>query len=154
MPGDDWDAPGRAMAIYLNGDAITEPDRRGRRIADDSFLLLVNTGSERTSFYLPGRPYQGPWEVVLDTARPSDRTAAAADEPVLMEPYSLCLLRQAPGDQAGGSSRPTRSSAVSSRSAACRAPAFKTSALSGDLPTAPVPTSPTITYSVPSAKAI
>ena len=71
MTGDDWDASGRAIAVYLNGDAITEPDPRGQRVADDSFLLLVNTGSERTSFDLPGPPYQGPWEVVLDTARPS-----------------------------------------------------------------------------------
>ena len=123
MTGDDWDAPGRAMAAFLNGDAITEPDRRGQRVVDDSFLLLVNTGSERTLFDLPGPPYQGPWEVVVDTARPSDRTAIAPDEPVPMEPYSLCLLRRIPPDQAGGSSRPARSSAVSSRRTACRAQA-------------------------------
>jgi len=145
MTADDWDASGWAMAVYLNGDAITEPDRLGQRIADDSFLLMVNTGSERTLFDLPGPPYQGPWQVVLDTARPSDRTAAAPDEPVRMEAYSLCLLRRVPGDQVGGSSRPARSSAVSSRLAACRARTSRTPALSGNLPTAPVPTSPTIT---------
>jgi isoamylase len=50
----DWEAQGRAMAVFLNGDAITEPDPRGRRIVDDSFLVLVNTGSEGTSFDLPG----------------------------------------------------------------------------------------------------
>ena len=94
MTDDDWDAQSRAMAVFLNGDAITEPDTRGRRIVDDSFLLLVNTGPEGTSFDLPGPPYDGPWEVVLDTARAPERTAAAPDEPVRMEPYSLCLLRR------------------------------------------------------------
>ena len=123
MTDDDWDAPGRAMAVFLNGDTISEPDPYGRPITDDSFLLLVNTGPERTSFGLPGPPYQGPWDVILDTARPSDRTAAPPGEPVRMESYSLCLLRRAPGGQAGGSSRPARSSAVSSRQTACRAQA-------------------------------
>jgi glycogen operon protein len=94
MDDDNWDADGRSMAVFLNGDAITEPDRRGRRIADDSFLLLVNTGPEGLSFDLPGRPYNGPWEVVLDTARAPEHPGAAPDEPVRMEPYSLCLLRR------------------------------------------------------------
>jgi isoamylase len=145
MTDDDWGAQGRAMAVFLNGDAITEPDARGRRIADDSFLLLVNTGPEQALFDLPGPPYDGPWELVLDTARPSDRTVAAPDEPVRMESYSLCLLRRVPGDQPGGSSRPARSSAVSSRLAACRARDSRAAALTGNLPMAPVPTSPTIT---------
>ena len=38
-----------------------------------------------------------------------------------MEPYSLCLLRRTPGDQANGSSRLSSSSVVSSRLADCRA---------------------------------
>jgi isoamylase len=154
MTDDDWDAPGRAMAVFLNGDAITEPDPRGQPIVDDSFLLLVNTGSEGTSFDLPGPPYDGPWEVVFDTAWAPDRTAAAPDEPARMEPYSLRLLRRVPGVQAGRSSRPFRSSAVSLRLAACCARASRTSALSGNLPTAPVPTSPTITYLWSGAMAI
>jgi isoamylase len=151
MTNDDWAAPGRAMAVFLNGDAITEPDERGQPITDDSFLLLVNTGSEPTLFDLP---YQGQWKVVLDTVRATDRTAAARDEPVRMEPYSLCLLRWVPGDQAGGPSRPARSSAVSSPLASCRARFLRMSGLSGNPPTAPVPVSPTITYSWPGAMAI
>ena len=150
---EDWDIPRQAMAVFLNGDAISEPDECGRPITDDSFLLLVNTGSERTAFVLPESPYQGPWEVVLDTARP-DRIAAAPDGPVRMEPYSLCLLRRGAGDQAGGSSRPARSSAVSSRLDACSARSLRMPALSGNLPTAPVSTSPTITYFCSAAKVI
>jgi isoamylase len=154
MTDEDWDAPGQAMAVYLNGDAITEPDPHGQPIADFSFLLLVNTASGRTSFELPGPPYDGPWEDVLNTAWPSGRTAAAPAEPVRMEPYSLCLLRRASGDQAGAPSRPARSSVLSSRLQACSARLCRMSALSGNLPAAPVPASPTITYSWPDAMAI
>jgi glycogen operon protein len=145
MTDEDWDAQGRAMAVFLNGDAITEPDPRGRRIVDDSFLLLVNTGPEGTSFDLPGPPYDGLWEVVLDTARAPERAVMPPDEPVRMEPYSLRLLRRTPGGQANGSSRPASSAAVSSRLAACRACDLRRSGWTGNLPTAPVPTSPAIT---------
>ncbi len=31
-----------ALAIFLNGDGILDPDRRGRRTHDESFLLMVN----------------------------------------------------------------------------------------------------------------
>jgi isoamylase len=97
MTNDDWDADGRAMAVFLNGDAITEPDPGGRHIVDDSFLLLVNAGSDGILFGLPRPPYDGPWEVVLDTARGPTGVGEAPDEPVWMEPYSLCLLRKTAG---------------------------------------------------------
>ncbi len=135
----------QSMAVFLNGDAITEPDPHGRRIADDSFLLLVNTGAEGTSFDLPGPPYDGPWEVVLDTSQTPERAGAAPEEPVRMVPYSLCLLRRTAGSQANGSSRPASSSAVSSRLAACRVCDLRRSGWTGNLPTAPVPTSPATT---------
>ena len=146
MTDEDWDAQGRAMAVFLNGDAITEPDPRGRRIVDDSFLLLVNTGPEGTSFDLPGPPYDGPWEVVLDTARAPERAGAPLDEPVRMEPYSLCLLRRTPGGQANGSSRPA--SSCGGQLAVSRLPRLRLEARPGGpgtCPTAPVPTSPAIT---------
>jgi len=144
MNDDDWDVQGQAMAVFLNGEAITEPDPRGRRIVDDSFLLLVNTGSNGTSFNLPRAPYDGPWEVVLDTAQSPER-ATIQTQTVRMEPYSLCLLRRATGSQAGGSSIPARSSAVSSRVAAHRARDTSADALTGNLPMAPAATSPTAT---------
>jgi len=86
MTDDDWKIYGRAMAVFLNGAAITEPDRDGQRIVDDSFLLLVNTGPEGTLFDLPGPPYDGPWEVVLDTGLTAEGAAAAPNESVRLEP--------------------------------------------------------------------
>ena len=32
----------KALAVFLNGDAIPEPDPRGEPVVDDSFLLLFN----------------------------------------------------------------------------------------------------------------
>ena len=43
MTQSDWDAGyARSLAVYLNGDAISEPDPRGDPISDDRFLLLFN----------------------------------------------------------------------------------------------------------------
>ena len=40
--------------MFLNGDAITEPDPRGERVRDDSFLLLFSADSQPCRFTLPG----------------------------------------------------------------------------------------------------
>ena len=94
MTDDDWAAGHRkAIAVFLNGDAITEPGARGQRMVDDSFLLLFNAGSDEVSFGLPAPPYDGLWEIVLDTAM-SQRGGAVQDQQVRMESHSLCVLRQ------------------------------------------------------------
>ncbi|HET9975008.1 MAG TPA: glycogen debranching enzyme, partial [Streptosporangiaceae bacterium] len=56
------------LAVYLNGDAISEPDPRGGKITDDSFLLLFNAHSNPLTFTLPDGGYAAGWEVVIDTA--------------------------------------------------------------------------------------
>jgi isoamylase len=69
MTGANWNADyGKAIAVFLNGDAITEPDPRGERVTDDSFLLLFNAHSEPVPFTLPPARFGASWEVVLDTA--------------------------------------------------------------------------------------
>jgi len=69
MTGLDWGASyGKAMAVFLNGDAITEPGPHGERVADDSFLLLFNAHSDPVTFTLPAERFGRSWEVVLDTA--------------------------------------------------------------------------------------
>jgi len=75
----DWHTGyARAVTVYLNGDAITEPDTRGQRVRDDSFLLLFNAHSESITFRLPEEGYGERWEIVLDTAA----DLATAQEPV------------------------------------------------------------------------
>jgi isoamylase len=71
MTDDDWGASyAKSLAVFLNGDAITEPDPRGGKITDDSFLLLFNTHSNPLMFTLPEAGYAAGWEVVIDTAHP------------------------------------------------------------------------------------
>ena len=67
----DWYAPGaKSLAVFLNGDAITEPDPRGEGITDDRFLLLFNANDNAVSFTLPGVRFGREWEIVIDTCGP------------------------------------------------------------------------------------
>ncbi len=71
MTDDDW-AVGfaKSLTVFLNGDAITEPDPRGDRIRDDSFLLLFNASELDLEFTVPPERYGQQWAKVLDTAVP------------------------------------------------------------------------------------
>jgi isoamylase len=64
----DWNAGyAKSLAVYLNGDAISEPDPRGEPISDDRFLLLFNVGSDPITFTLPPAELAPGWDVVVDT---------------------------------------------------------------------------------------
>jgi isoamylase len=60
----------KALAVFLNGDAISEPDPRGERITDDRFLLLFNAGGDTVTFTLPEARYGASWQVYIDTCGP------------------------------------------------------------------------------------
>ncbi|MBM6546814.1 glycogen debranching protein GlgX [Janibacter sp. YIM B02568] len=65
----EWgDSNAGAMMVFLNGQAIDEPDERGRRLVDDDFLLLFNAWHEPVDFVLPGSAYGDSWECCVDTA--------------------------------------------------------------------------------------
>jgi isoamylase len=67
MGDDDWDAGSApAVGLFLNGSAITDRDRRGQRVSDDSFLLLFNAHDEPVEWTLP-KQWGGSWELVLET---------------------------------------------------------------------------------------
>ena len=69
MTGEDWQADyAKSLAVFLNGDAISEPDPRGGRITDAKFLLLFNAHSNPIMFTLPEASFATGWEVVIDTA--------------------------------------------------------------------------------------
>jgi glycogen operon protein len=70
MTGADWNSGyAKALAVCLNGDAITEPGPRGERITDADFVFLINAHSGPVTFTIPphlGSPGEG-WQVVVDT---------------------------------------------------------------------------------------
>ncbi|WP_432570372.1 glycogen debranching protein GlgX [Kineococcus sp. SYSU DK005] len=69
MTGADWgDGANRCVMVFLNGEAIPEPDRRGERIVGDSFLVMYNPWHEPVEFTLPEKAYGDDWRPRLDTA--------------------------------------------------------------------------------------
>jgi glycogen operon protein len=104
MADGDWErADAHAIAVHLNGDAISEPDAHGQAIRDDSFLLLFNAHWEHVAFHLPAGEYGHAWNVVVDTAEPSardaDPTAAvrfAAGDTVKVEARAAVVLIRVP----------------------------------------------------------
>jgi glycogen operon protein len=68
MSDEDWQAGyAKALMVFLNGEAIAEPDVRGERVTDDNFLLLYNAAPESVRFTIPRRKYGSVWTCVLDT---------------------------------------------------------------------------------------
>jgi glycogen operon protein len=94
MSEHDWHLGyARCVGMQLAGDAIIEPDPRGRRIVDDDFVLLLNAHHEPIAFRLPpGRDAAG-WEPVLDTAREAVPPAPRRGEYPLAA-RSLAVLTQ------------------------------------------------------------
>jgi glycogen operon protein len=81
MTEDDWGSGfGRAVAVFLNGEAITGTDDRGGRVIDDSFILCFSAHHEPIEFTPPSELQHSSWQVVLDTA------ATAADEDADIKP--------------------------------------------------------------------
>ena len=98
MTDDDWRTGyAKSMAVFLNGNAIVEPGRRGERVVDDSFLLLFNAHSSDLRFTLPGEEYGESWEIALDTAasQVEGRPQVKAGSSVDVESRSLLVLRRA-----------------------------------------------------------
>ncbi len=96
MTEQDWHAGyAKSLAVFLNGEAITEPDPRGRPVRDDSFLLLVNAHYEELEFTLPGEDYAERWTWCLDTteADPPDREPVKARDQIRIAGRALVLLR-------------------------------------------------------------
>ncbi|WP_236243437.1 glycogen debranching protein GlgX [Streptomyces sp. CC228A] len=99
MTARDWQAASaRALSVFLNGHAISEPGPRGERISDDSFLLLFNASPDEKEFVVPvnhGRQ----WQVVVDTAvpegvAPGQGDKVAAGDRVTLVGRSLVVLRR------------------------------------------------------------
>jgi isoamylase len=68
MGDEDWDRGlVNSVGLFLNGEAITDRDRRGQQVTDDSFLVLFNGDSGLTDWSLP-KQWGKRWEAVFDTS--------------------------------------------------------------------------------------
>ena len=69
MTDEDWDRGFvRSLALRLAGDAIEETDEQGRRLIDDTLLILLNAHHEPLDFTLPAHKRGVRWQSVLDTS--------------------------------------------------------------------------------------
>jgi glycogen operon protein len=79
MTDADWHGGyARSLAVFLNGQAITEPGTRGEPVRDNHFLLLFNAHSDAVRFVLPGADHAVGWHVEVDTAAPPSRPGTGA----------------------------------------------------------------------------
>ncbi len=109
MAGRDWNTPdARALMVFLNGDAITEPGPRGEPVRDDTFLILLSAQQEPVTFTLPGPKFGQSWAITLDTAagRASEDSGSehGPGGQIVLAGHAIMALRRtdpAPAPQAG-----------------------------------------------------
>jgi isoamylase len=71
MTEEQWnDGFAKAIAIFLNGQEISEPGERGERIMDESFVLFFNAHYEMIEFTIPKGLQHWQWQVIIDTTQP------------------------------------------------------------------------------------
>ncbi|WP_154794303.1 glycogen debranching protein GlgX [Occultella kanbiaonis] len=94
MGSDAWNtAFARSVAVFLNGEAIEEPDVRGRRVTDDSLYLLINADADDIEFSLPDADFGAAWSPVLSTDSEQGLGAAyGPGEQVAVTARSIVIL--------------------------------------------------------------
>ena len=95
MTADDWHSGVKSVAVGLNGQAMREPDARGERIRDDSFLLCFNAHAYPVDFVIPETLYARHWQTVIDTFHPRGDTEQqiSAGETLTVQGRSVVVLR-------------------------------------------------------------
>jgi isoamylase len=97
MTQEDWDRGfDKCVAVFLNGNAIREPDARGERVVDDSFLLCFNAHEEAVDFVIPDGDYGEEWTAELDTTESTGTTERVmkAGEKIPLPGRSLLIFRK------------------------------------------------------------
>jgi len=105
MDGTDWDQGyARSVMVFLGGDDLPERDRRGERIVDDSFLLLLNASDGPLEFTLPDAAYGEKWRTLVSTASATDPEPVvhAASRQVTVESFATVLLVREAGEVHAG----------------------------------------------------
>ncbi len=102
MKAQNWDDDfGKAIVVFLNGDAIADLDARGIRVVDDSFLMAFNAHFEDIDLTLPDGPYGDAWSVVVDTStglvRHKPGETLAAGSATTLPARSLVVLQRVGG---------------------------------------------------------
>jgi isoamylase len=91
MSEEQWhDGKAHVLGMLVHGEGSDERDARGRSVAGDSLLLLLNGGGRARYFALPKQVTPGTWREVVNTARPGTRTPTG--DAVHLGAHCLLLL--------------------------------------------------------------
>jgi glycogen operon protein len=96
MTPDDWNSGIKSVAVFLNGEALPEPNTRGERVVDDSFLLCFNAHAYTVEFVTPDGEYAKQWTTVIDTFDPptGGHRVVTAGTAVTVSPRSVIVLQR------------------------------------------------------------
>ncbi|HET8594182.1 MAG TPA: glycogen debranching protein GlgX [Intrasporangium sp.] len=83
----------KSLMVFLNGDAIPEPDPRGQQIRGDSFLILFNAHYEPITFTIPGEEWGAVWIPEVNTAGETTTEQLEPEWKVEVESRSILVLR-------------------------------------------------------------
>jgi glycogen operon protein len=68
MTDDEWNRESaRCLGVLYAGEALDDVDERGKRVLDDSFLLLINAHFEEVPFVVPAPTAGKEWIVLINT---------------------------------------------------------------------------------------
>ena len=87
----------KSLLVLFNGKALPDPDSRGERVTDSSFLVLFNAHYEAIAFTLPEVAWGTEWTKLLDTAQGGwieDENPVLANTQIVVEGRALALLVQ------------------------------------------------------------
>ncbi|MCC7365079.1 MAG: glycogen debranching protein GlgX [Dehalococcoidia bacterium] len=87
----------RTLGMVLAGPATDITDDEGRRVVDDTLVILMNADPEEMHFRLPPTLGGARWSLVLDTARPEeaeDSRQFRSRSVYTLKPRSMAILRQ------------------------------------------------------------
>jgi glycogen operon protein len=94
MTAEDWETGyAKSVAVYLNGEGIADPDVRGQRVVDDSFLLCFNAHYEPIEFALPSAEFAARWSPALNTSANPVPGPIAAGSKVSVDSRAVLVLR-------------------------------------------------------------
>jgi glycogen operon protein len=81
MTDEEWSLGwNRSLGLLMSGSDLGQFSEAGEEIKDDNFLLMLNCHHEPIQFYLPAASASGRWQIIIDTANPTQ------NEPIVVEP--------------------------------------------------------------------
>lgn len=99
MAEEEWGfGPAKSLGVFLNGEAIPNPNPRGEPVTDHNFYVIFNAHHEPLNFTLPGMDWGKWWVKELDSRVGwlEESSSIEAGTQIKVEARSLVVLRHKP----------------------------------------------------------